>query len=745
MDKIKRQIISEGLWNKSLRRSILIMLGFLLSATNLMSQFSVSTPKKNLDKAGELKVMKENYISIILHDGKEELIKSMSSFPKDTIVGDAVIRDLMLLYPQKTIDIKKLLKTVESDGHWSDINYEGIKKSSWEPTLHVDRILELTRAYNTKSSSYYHSTEIAYAIHKTLGYWFQKKLICSNWWYNEIGIPKTLGSVFVLFEDQLSSSEKEEAIAVMNNSTFKMTGQNKVWLSGNIFIRALLQNDYDLAKQAGENILSEIVVEQQNNGSIEGIREDHSFHQHGQQQQFGNYGAAFISSMSFWAKVFSGTSFAINQDKLNILSDLINQGYNRILWKGYMDMNCLGRQFFQRAAARKASAVVYTAKTLSEIDLKNRAKYQRLIENNIQKKNNDRSINGLYHFWKSDQTIFRTPEWMTSIRMSSPGTLGGEAGNGDNLKGYYMSDGATYTYVDGDEYSDIFPLWDWRKLPGITAYESDSALKLLNFSGYSNQGNFVGNVNDGVSGLTTFQLMRDGLKASKSWILTNDFILCLGAGINTNSDSVVTSSIEQRLKAPNVDLLVLNNKKWEKTVLVEKNQARDIRLFHNKTGYIVLKADKLKATDEDRIGSWSDIMQTYPKEMIEQQRVISLWLDHGIKPQNSAYQYIIIPASTTQKVADFDLKSIQVLHNSAEKQVLYLANERKIYIAAYKPVDLKLPLKTHFKSNQAGLFLIQLRGKVNKPVVIASDPTEELMHIDISINGEKRQFKFNTK
>lgn len=28
--------------------------------------------------------------------------------------------------------------------------------------------------------------------------------------------------------------------------------------------------------------------------------------------------------------------------------------------------------------------------------------------------------------------------------------------NGDNMKGYYMADGATYIYKDGKEYLDIF-------------------------------------------------------------------------------------------------------------------------------------------------------------------------------------------------------------------------------------------------------------------------------------------------
>lgn len=46
---------------------------------------------------------------------------------------------------------------------------------------------------------------------------------------------------------------------------------------------------------------------------------------------------------------------------------------------------------------------------------------------------------------------------MASIKMASDRIIGTEMMNGDNMKGYYMADGATYIYKDGKEYLDIFP------------------------------------------------------------------------------------------------------------------------------------------------------------------------------------------------------------------------------------------------------------------------------------------------
>lgn len=67
---------------------------------------------------------------------------------------------------------------------------------------------------------------------------------------------------------------------------------------------------------------------------------------------------------------------------------------------------------------------------------------------------------------------------MASVKMASDRVVGVEMMNGDNMKGFYMADGATYIYQDGDEYLDIFPLWDWRKLPGVTAFQSDDPMPI---------------------------------------------------------------------------------------------------------------------------------------------------------------------------------------------------------------------------------------------------------------------------
>ena len=128
------------------------------------------------------------------------------------------------------------------------------------------------------------------------------------------------------------------------------------------------------------------------------------------------------------------------------------------------------------------------------------------------------------------------------------------------MKGYYLADGALYTYVDGEEYTDIFPCWDWRKVPGVTCYQEDKRVHVMGWLEKQNKGSFVGNVNDGNVGMTSMELVRDGLYAKKAWIFTPDYVLCLGADIHSDSSYLVNTSIEQALLKEK--LLHLEKGKW---------------------------------------------------------------------------------------------------------------------------------------------------------------------------------------
>lgn len=614
--------------------------------------------------------IKENYKSILIpsYENPDSLLADLVKIKPETEMSDQAVVELHQRYPFDLRKIEAYLARQAKDGAWSDINYADTKRSGWEPKLHAERVLELSKLYYSPATPYFRSERIRRAIHLALKYWFAEKPVCLNWWYNQIGVPKTLGAAFVLLEEELDSAEKAAAIEVMRNAGFGMTGQNKVWLAGNVLVRALLQDDEELARAARDTIASEIVL-----GRKEGIKDDWSFHQHGSQQQFGNYGLSFVSGMSFFHRLFRGTAYEFGRAELDILASLVNEGYRWIIWNRHMDVSSLGRQLFHHAQLHKAYSLAFAA---ADLDL-----------SGFPAAGGNTPV-GHKHFDDSDYTVHRSVGWMASVKMASERVIGTELINEDNLKGYYMADGATYYYVRGDEYLDVFPFWDWRKIPGITAYEDTDSIPVVRGGRGRNATCRVGGLTAGSCGMTAMELDRDGLKAYKAWLFTDCYVLCLGGDIRSDSALNVTTSVEQRMARGG--LYVLDGGAW-KEVRGDRSFAQDdLRFFHDRTGYVVWGGTPCVAQAERRVGRWCDFMKMYRPATVEGE-VVSLHLSHGIRPVQGGYRYLVLPASSRDAVSGFDAGSVRVIRNDSSAQVVQAAGAGKGYwIAAYERLALDI-------------------------------------------------------
>lgn len=430
-------------------------------------------------------------------------------------------------------------------GQWSDLNYDDRRESAWDPKIHTERILLLTGLYSNRQSVYYKQQKLNVLLHRALKFWFDANLICKNWWYNEIGVPKTLGPVFIMLRDELTADEMKKGVLVLNHSRIKMTGQNKVWLAGNVLFKAILTQDESLAKMARDTIFSELKV----SGS-EGIQADYSFHQHGPQQQFGNYGLSFVNTLSFWARVCVDTPLEIDNDRLSLLRDLMLEGYSWITWKGYFDINSLGRHFFKSVDKSKALATAYSMLDMSIVDPKYSAQYEAFITRNYSQSYLPQLI-GTKHFWRSDMTVHRSPNWFFTVKLSSDRVQATEVVNKENLKGYFVGDGNYFLHVRGDEYEGMFPYLNWKKLPGVTNFQTKDPLKVLGYAGFRNKGDFTGGAVSENNGVTAFKLNRDSLSANKAYFYYKENLICLGAEVASELKLPVFTTINQvKLRGP---------------------------------------------------------------------------------------------------------------------------------------------------------------------------------------------------
>ncbi len=577
-----------------------------------------------------------------LYDKDADYVRNINQIPEDNELSD---RCIVELYQRKTITAERLnriLSTFHTDGSWSDINYQDKTRSGWKVKEHVERLLPMCRYYRVLLSKNKNkeAQSLLVKIKQALRYWADMNPISPNWWHNEVGVPKTLGSALVLVWNELPSPLQDKLMKIVfkQHVQFGMTGQNKVWKAGNMLIRSLLSNDETMLAEARNVIASEIKL-----GQGEGIQKDWSYHQHGPQQQLGNYGLAFISTMSFYDELFQNTSLSFSEEQRNILQNFINKGYGWTLWNKHFDVNCLNRQLFRNVSTNKFHIIQLTAKSLK-----------------VKKAANPL---GNKYFPSSDMTIHRSAHWMASVKMASNRVIGCEQLNGDNRKGYYSADGATFIYTKGNEYDNIFPLWDWRKIPGTTCYQSDKPIPNERTRiNRRNQSNFVGGLSKDSNGITVMQLNRNGLQAKKLWAFTKDMMVCLGTDIKADSLPAATT-LEQCIATPTSRWIACGGNRY---------------LLHDK-GYIVLDHHQPVFSIEKRTGDWHDIMSTYKPNTIKGY-VATMYLNHG-RTHNGSYQYAIIPNVSKKTLKNFDSERIQVLANDNKMQLVKI--DTMLFVAVY--------------------------------------------------------------
>lgn len=633
--------------------------------------------------------------------------------------SDRVVVELQQRVPMNVARLEQYLNTLDEQGSWKDINYQDRKRSGWEPRLQAERILELTKAFLTPNTPYYKNSAVERAIHSAIHFWLTAKLTCPNWWYNEIGIPRTLGTALVLLDAYLTESERQQAVEFMKVSGFRMTGQNRVWLAGNVMIRALLENNEVLLREARDVIAAEIRTD-----AAEGIKADWSFHQHGAQQQFGNYGLAYICTMSLYLGLFSGSSIAFTPQQTEILLSLLGEGYRWIIWQGEMDINALGRQFFQDAPLHKGLSLGLAALAMGQMDWLEECFGQGSLRP------------GHKHFFCSDYTISRRPSWMASLKMSSQRVIGAESLNGDNVSGYYGGDGALFIYRDWEPYRHIFPLWDWRRLPGVTAYAHPGApMPMLNVRHpLTNNTYIVGGLSDGSNGISLMRLVRDGLQADKCWLFLDSVVVCLGAGIASDSVLEVTTAVEQCRLLGEVKRC---------------DSPQGIRLWHHGMGYVIPdpkgkqeNSSRCKQEHANRYfvekrlatGSWHQVMQTYDDKMVSDS-LFCITINHGAAPQEASYLYYLLPDISPEGLERWNDHSISLLCN--DRKIQALCHNGVIWAAVKEPDSLQLAglgrKHVSIKFLSPGLYRIEQHGnRIGR--IMACDPTQQLDELRLEVD-----------
>src|SRR5262249_30094728 len=121
------------------------------------------------------------------------------------------------------------------------------------------------------------------------------------------------------------------------------------------------------------------------------------------------------------------------------------------------------------APAGAAYTLLNSVEMMSKLPVPRQDKWKQFAQRLAEDRSSVPPLVGNRMYWCSDYMAHHRPGWFASIKMFSTRIQNAELVNDEGKKSHHLSDGAMLLYLTGNEYTDIFPVWDWCKIPGTTA------------------------------------------------------------------------------------------------------------------------------------------------------------------------------------------------------------------------------------------------------------------------------------
>ena len=572
-------------------------------------------------------------------------------------------------------NIDKALELYDDvQGCFIDIDYARRDRTNWMPLIHVDRLYDFVFAYTHPKNSYYQNEDLYHKIVKGLEYWHHRNPHCNNWWYNQIAEPQKLGILLIQMrvgKRQIPEVLETKVLQRMRKDgghPARWTGANRTDIALHWIYRACLQkNDVDL-KTAVENVYSPLSYTVK-----EGFQHDNSYFQHGVQLYIGGYGDEILKGVTQVALYTKGTKYALDDERIQFLRHFMCGTYYQVIRGQYMLFDVLGRGVSRNNGTQKSHAALF-AKRMLELDPVHIDEYNAIIARLEGKKSANYGIKPLHtHYFRGDYALHVRPHYTFDVRMVSNRTMRCEYGNGENLKTYFMSDGCTNIVTEGDEYARIFPVWNWNRIPGVTAPQLDTIPRTVIDWQTKGTSVFAGGVSDSLYGVSVYSYLDTyadiNTAAKKSWFFFDDEIICLGAGINSTAGVPVCTTINQCLLSKKEVILSQSKKQ---SMVKEGDFVYDSPewVLHNGIGYVFPAGGNLFLSKKIQTGSWYSINHTESKNE-QQQEVFTLGFNHGCNPRNATYAYIVVPGiHSARKMNHYRKSPVEILANTDSMQIV---------------------------------------------------------------------------
>ncbi|MBX2843834.1 MAG: chondroitin lyase [Flammeovirgaceae bacterium] len=629
--------------------------------------------------------------------------------------------------------VKQIFTDLSEDGSWNYVNYTDVSRTGFENRIHLSNMVLMARAYKSKKSSFHKNKKLKFAIESSLNFWVERDFICDNWWHNQIGTPTNLVTLLLIMDGDLPKDLVEKTQPIIGRAHLNASGArpsgDRIKIAGILAKNLLYNKDEVQFDDVIKVIEGEIKF-----ATGRGMQYDFSFHHRVDRvNNTLSYGTGYAYAFAEWAAYVAGTKYAFADEKINHLTDYYLDGIcKHMIFGKFPDPNAKNRSISREGTLKPQNAA--TAIKLQKSSGYRKEEIKEIIA--ICREDKKATTSHATFFWQSEHFTFQRPEFFTSVRMYSTRNDNMEVPyNGEGLYNHYRGDGVNHISISGKELYDIWPVYDWQKIPGTTILQKPELIpeKDIQKDGLTD---FVGAVTDGQYGAVAFDFIspHDPVKARKSWFFFDDIYVCLGAGITTKTKSTVATTLNQSLL--NGEVLVWENEEKHSVKKGEYQMEEITKVYHDGVGYIFPKPTAINLKNDEATGSWFKInrQSDSPKAEVKLD-VFKLWLDHGSWSKESIYQYYVVPATSAEALENHPENDVEILVNLKDLQAVKHKGLNLYQVVFYKGGQIQLNENLNLTCDGPGILMLKVKGNEVKEITV-SDPNRELSNLHFSLTAK---------
>ncbi|MDP6040133.1 MAG: polysaccharide lyase family 8 super-sandwich domain-containing protein, partial [Candidatus Latescibacteria bacterium] len=400
--------------------------------------------------------------------------------------------------------VESIVDRMDVDGSFKNINYADLSRTAGFPQRrHTSDLVYLAKAYQSESSEFYQSEKLKEIITRGYKYWVDNDFFGDNWHNNQISTPTSLVDLMLLIGDELPEDlvEKGQPIigrAHMNASGARPSG-DRIVIAGILAKNLIFKGD----KEQFDEIIKLIEGEVKFSTGSRGMQHDFSFHhRHDRVNNTTSYGyGKYANAFGEWSYYVSKTQYAFSVEKINHLIDYYLDGiFKQQVYAIYSDVSVANRSITHKARFRPQGNTEIR-RLLQSTDYR-REELEEVIKLRKGEIKPSRSFSKF--FWQTEHFVFQRPDFYTTVRMFSTRNRNMEVPyNGPGKPTHHRADGTNYLMLKGDEYHNIWPVYDWQKISGTTIVQKPELHPPTEIQkdGFTD---FVGAVTDGLLGAVVF-------------------------------------------------------------------------------------------------------------------------------------------------------------------------------------------------------------------------------------------------